>query len=185
MWPFQQTYKPYSPDEIHGRSFDYVVVGGALSRTYSGSVPSADVLVGGTAGCVLASRLSEDPQVTVLLLERGPLVDSWKSRVPLLSVDFRSASSPTYQWKSTANSVSDEIPVSSMVSGKALGGTSKVNAHIYTRSTPGEYNALEASGQQGWGWDIVQRYFKRSENSRNHGTKIHRGSRGASLCSCT
>ena len=126
----------------------------------------------------MASRLSEDAEKTVLLIERGPVIDSWLSRVPLLSVDFRTSWSPTYQWKSAANAVSNEISAANMVCGKALGGTSKINAHVYTRSVPGEYNAWEESGRKGWGWKDVEPYFKKSETSITHGFSNHRGSEG-------
>lgn len=124
----------------------------------------------------MASRLSEDPAVSVLLIERGPIVDTWLSRVPLLSVDFRAASSPTYQWKSSSD---DLFPSGeSLVSGKLLGGSSKVNAHVYTRAVPGEYNSWSEAGRKGWDWDTVQSYFKKSETSLTHGGQNHRGSRG-------
>ena len=114
----------------------------------------------------------------MLLIERGPVVDSWISRVPLLSVDVRSSRSPTYQWKSTPNISSDDIIPANMVSGKALGGTSKVNANVYTRSVPGEYNAWEENGRRGWSWKDVLPYFTRSENSSTNRSASHKGSHG-------
>jgi choline dehydrogenase len=65
-----------------------------------------------------------------------------------------------------------------MVSGKALGGTSKVNACIYTRAVPGEYNSWQANGRKGWAWEDVLPYFKKSETSLTHGATDYRGSDG-------
>lgn len=134
------------------------------------------LFVGGTGGCVVASRLSENPNVRVLLIERGPIVDTWLSKVPLLSVDFRSASSPTFKW----NSASDDIYPSGehLVSGKVFGGTSKINAHVYTRGVPAEYNAWAAAGRKGWDWETVEPYFRRSERSLTHLEDVYRGSAG-------
>jgi choline dehydrogenase-like flavoprotein len=65
-----------------------------------------------------------------------------------------------------------------MVSGKAMGGTSKINGSMYTRSTPGEYNAWARDGRKGWSYDEVEPYFNRSEKSLSHGKSPHRGSNG-------
>ncbi len=124
----------------------------------------------------MASRLSENPNVRVLLIERGPIVDSWLSKVPLLSVDFRAASSPTFKWKSAGDGLypSGEH----LVSGKVFGGTSKINAHVYTRAVPAEYNAWAAAGRKGWDWKTVEPYFRQSETSLSHLGDNHRGSSG-------
>ncbi|GJE84196.1 GMC oxidoreductase [Phanerochaete sordida] len=162
MWPFSSpAHTTCSVKDVDQRSFDYIIVGG------------------GTGGCVLASRLSEDKDVTVLLIERGPVVDSWYSRVPLLSVDFRDDRSPTYQWKSVVNAAASKVvgPIN-MISGKALGGTSKVNAFCYTRSVPGEFNSWASQGRKGWSWTDVEPYFRKSETSLSNGEASHRGSSG-------
>ncbi|KAI0702886.1 GMC oxidoreductase [Cytidiella melzeri] len=159
MWPFwTEEYTTYSPRTVHNQTFDYIVVGG------------------GTGGCVVASRLSENANVRVLLIESGPIVDTWLSRVPLLSVDFRAASSPTYKW----NSASDDLYPSGehLVAGKVMGGTSKVNAHVYTQAVPGEYNGWAAAGRKGWDWNTVQPFLRRSETSLTHINEKHRGSSG-------
>lgn len=132
---------------------------------------------GGAAGCVLASRLSEDPTKTVILIERGPVVDTWVSRVPLISSNFNDQKAPVYSWQST--------PLPSLggktldlVTGKALGGSTKINGLIYSRSVPGEYNAWEEAGRKGWGWDSVEPFFKKSEDSLSHGNSLARGTKG-------
>ena len=68
-----------------------------------------------------------------------------------------------------------------MVAGKAMGGTSKVNIFLYTRSTPGEYNAWADAGREGWGWKDVAPYFAKSETSLTNGSGSCRGSTGTSF----
>jgi len=135
------------------------------------------VTLGGTAGCALASRLSEDPNISVLLLESGPVLSSWSSRVPLLSTNYRIKSSPAYKWATAPIQCLKERTLE-MVSGKAMGGTSNINALLYTRCTPGEYNAWARDGRKGWSYDEVEPYFKKSEKSLSHGKSPHRGSNG-------
>jgi choline dehydrogenase len=113
----------------------------------------------------------------VLLIERGPILDSWLSKVPLISVDFRPASSPTYKWKSAGDTLYSSGE--HLVAGKVFGGTSKVNAHVYTRAVPGDYNAWAAAGRKGWDWESVEPYFRRSEKSLTHVHESHRGSSGS------
>lgn len=140
-------------------------------------------IVGGTAGCVLASRLSENLTTRVLLVERGPVINSWKSRVPLLAVDYHSMTAPAYKWSSLPLSTTQAGSKSSdsvlpLMSGKALGGTSKINANLYTRSIPAEYEAWSKAGRKGWSWEEVQPYFDKSETTLSHGKSSHRGSTG-------
>lgn len=143
--------------------------------------------LGGTAGCVLASRLSENLTTRVLLIERGPIVNSWKSSVPLLALDFRTMNMPSYQWSSSPVKAlqqggnpnpAETINVLPLMSGKALGGTSKINANLYTRSVPAEYEAWAKAGRKGWGWDDVEPYFEKSETTLSHGGSRGRGTTG-------
>jgi choline dehydrogenase len=129
---------------------------------------------------VVASRLSEDPSIKVLLVDRGPLVETWASHVPLLSADFNAKTAPVYRWMSDAGSASFEHGELDMLSGKAFGGTSKVNVSIYHRCIPAEYNAWAAAGRQGWAWDDVEPFFKMSEKSLSSKSN-DRGHQGKSL----
>ncbi|KAJ7208062.1 GMC oxidoreductase [Mycena pura] len=151
---------PFPTRAIHGISskpYTYIVVGG------------------GTAGCVLAARLSEDPDTTVLLLERGPVADGWAASVPLISSNFTDQKAPVYKWESAPLSGVDGKRLT-MFTGKALGGSSKINGLLYTRSVPGEYNAWKAAGRRGWGWESVKGYFEKSETSSVHAS--YRGTSG-------
>ena len=143
---------------------------GCLSNTYARAS-------GGTAGCVLASKLSADPNVSVLLLERGPVLDTWASKVPLMSVDYRPPTAPKYSWLSAPLAGALGTPPLEMISGKALGGTSKINAFVYARSTPGEYNAWEEAGRKGWGWKDVEPYFVAMERTLSYESP-YRGDKG-------
>lgn len=117
---------------------------------------------GGTAGCVLANRLSQDDHTSVLLIERGGVQDSWLSRVPLLSSHFASDGSRTRIWKSTPQTHANGR-VFELAGGKSLGGSSRINAMLYTRGIPAEYNSWSQDGRQGWSYDDMQPYFKKSE----------------------
>lgn len=98
--------------------------------------------LGGTAGCVLASRLSEDPSVSVLVLERGHVKDKLLSRSPLLSQNFffgdtLQVVSDRYSDPSLeANGERLRLPTT-----EGLGGASRINGMFMTRGTPADYNA--------------------------------------------
>ncbi|KAJ7588091.1 GMC oxidoreductase [Mycena floridula] len=133
-------------------------------QTVSSKTYTYIIVGGGTAGCVLAARLSEDPKVSVLLVERGPVVDGWSAGVPLLSSNFSDQKAPVYKWQSAPLSAANGKTLT-MVTGKALGGSSKINGLLYTRSVPGEYNAWGASGRKEWDWNHVEPFFIKSETS--------------------
>lgn len=88
-----------------------------------------------------------------------------------------------YKWAASPLAALTDLGALSfnMVSGRMLGGTSKVNANLYTRSVPGEYNAWAAAGRKGWSWEEVEPFFNKSETSLTHGKSPHRGSTGTRL----
>ncbi|TFY70460.1 hypothetical protein EVG20_g2542 [Dentipellis fragilis] len=133
----------------------------------------------GTAGCVLANRLSADPAKTVLLVERGPSADTWVSRIPLFSMNFLASYSPS--WKHTTVEEKELGRPLELYTGSALGGSSRINICLYTRGLPAEYDALSAAGRQGWAWNDVLPYFVASEKSDVVDSPDIHGSQGIML----
>jgi len=128
------------------QEFDYVVVGG------------------GSAGCVVASRLSEDPDVTVCLLEAGGAGNGWVVTAPIgIAIMVPS---------SRNNWAFDTVPQAGLNGrkgyqprGKALGGSSAINGMVYIRGHRTDYDGWAALGNAGWAYDDVLPYFKKSENN--------------------
>ncbi|RUR70360.1 choline dehydrogenase [Variovorax guangxiensis] len=136
--------------------FDYIVVGA------------------GSAGCVLAGRLSEDPATRVLLLEAGPADRSLWIHLPIGY--GKTMWSPTYNWRFETD------PDPNMNGrriywprGKTLGGSSSINGLIYIRGQRQDYDHWAALGNAGWGYDEVLPYFIRSEGNQRGGDAFHGG----------
>lgn len=137
-------------------SFDYIVVGA------------------GTAGCVVASRLSEQPDCRVLLLEAGPPADDFWIRTPAgMAKLFKSE---RYNWRFHTE------PVPTLNNrklywprGKTLGGSSAINGMVHCRGNRDDYDHWASLGNPGWDWDEVLAYFKRSENNQRGVSDYHGG----------
>ena len=130
--------------------FDYVVVGG------------------GSAGCVVAGRLSEDPQTSVCVLEAGGGGDSQLVRIPLGLIGM--VPTPVNNWAfETVAQAGLNGRKGYQPRGKALGGSSAINAMVYVRGHRSDYDHWAALGNDGWSFDEVLPYFVRSEaNERIH-----------------
>ncbi|XP_034244584.1 glucose dehydrogenase [FAD, quinone]-like isoform X2 [Thrips palmi] len=121
------------------------------------------VIGAGSAGCVVANRLSEEKKWKVLLLEAGPeetdlnMVPAMASRY--LTDDF-------FWWKYTTQK-SGWDPGSRASRGKGMGGSSAVNAMHFTRGNREDFEHLKALGNTGWGFEDVLKYFKKAENNHD------------------
>lgn len=136
------------------QSYDYIVVGA------------------GSAGCVVARRLSDDPSVRVLLLEAGPPAKGfWLSTPAGMAKLFKN---PRYNW----GYFSEPVPTLRdrriyFPRGKALGGTSAINGMVYVRGNRGDFEHWASLGNAGWKWEDVLPYFKRLENFGPTGGVLH------------
>lgn len=138
---------------------------GILS-TYGISICSLRLSTGCIAGCTLASRLSEDPETTVLLLERGPANDTWMSRIPIVSSDLYHPSNGAAFWVCEPMKHCNDRKTSVFCS-ETLGGGSRINAMIYTRGIAAEYDAWADMGHSNWSYKKVLPCFIRAEKSPN------------------
>jgi choline dehydrogenase len=136
-------------------------------------MPSADyVIVGaGSAGCVLANRLSEDADARVLLIEAGG-----KSRHP--NVVIPAAFAKQFKTKLDWDYATEPEPACDGRSlyvprGKGLGGSSAMNAMLYVRGRPLDYDLWEQQGAAGWGWEQVRPYFLRAEHNARGASEHH------------
>jgi choline dehydrogenase len=137
----------------------------------------ADYIVvgGGSAGCVLAARLTEDPRTRVVLLEAGESdLGRWAMRMPLAWRD--TFMDPTLSW----GYVTEPEPfadnrVIPAPRGKVLGGSASVNGMMYSRGAAADYDEWAAAGLPGWGYRDVLPYFRKSERNWRGSSAYHGG----------
>ena len=119
------------------------------------------VVGGGSAGCVIASRLTEDHHVRVLVLEAGGAQGPDAINVPAL---WSTLLDTTVDWGShTVPQRALNGAVLAYPRGRVLGGSSSINAMAFLRAHPSSYNSWVSEGADGWHYDALLPYFKRSE----------------------
>ena len=137
-----------------GTVFDYVVVGA------------------GSAGCVLANRLSEDPSVSVALIEAGG-----RDRNPWIHIPagyYRNFSNPSVTWQFGSGPEPHlDNRIISWPRGRVLGGSSAINGLLYVRGQSQDFDVWRQLGNVGWSYQDVLPYFKRSEDQERGADEFH------------
>lgn len=136
--------------------FDYVIIGG------------------GSAGCVLAARLSEDPAIKVCLIEAGGTGRSFMVRAPAMVAGMISGRPKINNWAfwSTPQQGLNNRRLF-QPRGRCLGGSSAINAMLYIRGHPSDYDAWAEAGAEGWDWHSVLPWFRKSETNARGASEWH------------
>ncbi len=144
-------------------TFDYVIVGA------------------GSAGAALASRISEDPSATVCLIEAGP-----RDRNPLIHIPFGIAVIMRFKNIDWAYETTPQPNLEGRrlywPRGRTLGGSSSINAMIYIRGVPADYDGWVEQGASGWGWSAVLPYFKKAQDQERGADAYHGTGGPLSVC---
>ncbi|CAO2649878.1 Nn.00g011700.m01.CDS01 [Neocucurbitaria sp. VM-36] len=126
---------------VAGQQYDYVIVGGGIT------------------GLIVANRLSEDKRKSVLVIEGGNNVDTDSTKIPYKANDFTSAVGLLWDGINSKPEPALGNTSYSVLVAKVLGGGSVINGMVYDRGSAADYDAWEALGNNGWGWDGLEPYF--------------------------
>ena len=129
------------------------------------------VIGAGSAGCVVANRLTEDMKTTVLLLEAGNPDTKPEIQIPAKCISLLGTEVDWSYFSEPEPYLNNRKMFCSH--GKVLGGSSSINFMMYIRGNPHDYDHWQALGNPGWSYQDVLPYFKKSENQQRGASKYH------------
>ncbi len=136
------------------QTFDYIIVGG------------------GSAGCILADKLSACGAHQVCLIEAGPKDNSWMVQLPLGVVELMKSKSRNWLFNSATENTLNKRQIFNP-RGKTLGGSSSINAMLYVRGQKEDYDHWASLGNEGWSFDEVLPYFKSTQHQERGESHYH------------
>lgn len=136
------------------KQFDYIIVGG------------------GSAGCVLADKLSACGKYEVCLLEAGPKDDHWSIKVPLGVIELMKSKTLNWSFNSHPEKTLNEREVFNP-RGRTLGGSSAINAMLYVRGQKEDYDHWASLGNEGWSFEDVLPYFRATQHQERGDSDLH------------
>ena len=131
------------------------------------------IIVGaGSAGCILANKLSENPENSVLLIEAGPIDNYSSIKMPLAASTLFKNKKFGWGYETEPEKNLNNRTIN-WPRGKTLGGSSSINGMVYIRGQAEDYEEWERAGNKGWGYRDLMKYFVALENNQNHEDQYH------------